>query len=737
MSKYRFKTKYCFFSFNDKLSHSLIHFIKISFNEKEQKPPLIIHKEIIQKISEINNIQIQEKSTLDLELLSIILFFHFSYNFYLDLTSEIIESLKNDSLDNEGYDNLHLILKDFFMENFKGIFQFANIEDLLLEYLYRIGVENAENKTEEILSKVMKKNLGNSIKAIIEYLFEEEEKKLISKFYETKMEEFPDGDANLIREDKDRFYFLKSLSKAKKILKKYLTEEDICYFTSATNQNVSRNSMEPLSTLLCNLIQSLGITLPFIKAIIFAESESTILKGSLFRSNNFCSKVLSKITFRYGKKWIYTTLYSVVKEITQSEGSFEIDEFEVVNEDDLKENVQNLTLFSQKVMDSIIQNLQKVPEILKIICYYLKLATESKFPELVLNVLSGFFFLRFICSALATPLRYEIVNSKLNEESNEALLAISSVVQSWSSGINFHSDNQYLVDLNNLLKTKYSNREELLLQLSDIKEIDKKKLKKNADYGIVYISSHHANKIPKLASKLRKQTYNYLFDKKFFFPENSRKEIEEVQLKMQNIIQNFEGFSEKITENIISIPDIYQNVIESGKYYYIPKENEENQENQIKENQENQIKENQENQIKENQENQENEEINENQIQENQIQEINLSLLNFWQQLQLLPLSFQMDCFFKKIEDIEWNKGLIQLRLNFLMVFSENCLKQPNEIFLIDVLLQILKDENETNKIILEKNLNKYLALLFDSEKEAIIFLNEVKNLKEQFTKIQ
>ncbi|ELR25186.1 Ras GTPase activation domain containing protein [Acanthamoeba castellanii str. Neff] len=74
----------------------------------------------------------------------------------------------------------------------------------------------------------------------------------------------------------------------------------------------------------------------------------------------------------------------------------------------VESNLSRLLCTAKQVVDHICCSLNSIPNILRRIFCFLGSEIKQRFPEEVNMVLSGFFFLRFLCPALVTPNFYGI-----------------------------------------------------------------------------------------------------------------------------------------------------------------------------------------------------------------------------------------------------------------------------------------------------------------------------------------
>ena len=76
----------------------------------------------------------------------------------------------------------------------------------------------------------------------------------------------------------------------------------------------------------------------------------------------------------------------------------------------------------------------------------------QKFPEMKQKVIGGFFFLRFVCPALVSPVRFGLHLQKNSNGSQRAIILVSRVLQCIANGTEFDISKGDLTKLNQVIE---------------------------------------------------------------------------------------------------------------------------------------------------------------------------------------------------------------------------------------------------------------------------------------------
>jgi len=158
-------------------------------------------------------------------------------------------------------------------------------------------------------------------------------------------------------------------------------------------------------------------------------------KEYFFRTNSIASKILKSYSFIVGQSYLRNTLYEVINEICTNYLRSEVDPMRIKESDDVDANAQKLSEYTTKILDAIVNSHENCPERMKSVCYFLRVATEKKYPTAVNRVLGGFIFLRFFCPAIVAPENYAIVEKVPPLNARRSLVLIAKNLQNMANEI--------------------------------------------------------------------------------------------------------------------------------------------------------------------------------------------------------------------------------------------------------------------------------------------------------------
>ncbi|MDP2439718.1 MAG: hypothetical protein Q8P67_28545, partial [archaeon] len=203
---------------------------------------------------------------------------------------------------------------------------------------------------------------------------------------------------------------------------------------------------------LVHLFELNGTTPHLVKTLIEQEIQETqpgtSAAASLFRGNSVATKILTAYSLITGTEYLKKTLKPLLSSVVYSSGGFEIDPNRLGPADSVKDNVQNLlavvTMFTSKIMRSV----DAVPFHLRKVLAHLSAVIRLKFPDAEVAVLGSFFFLRFICPTIISPLESGIWTDKIPPHSARCLVLISKTLQNLANGVLFGQKEPFMEPLN-------------------------------------------------------------------------------------------------------------------------------------------------------------------------------------------------------------------------------------------------------------------------------------------------
>ncbi|ELR17375.1 GTPaseactivating protein [Acanthamoeba castellanii str. Neff] len=195
--------------------------------------------------------------------------------------------------------------------------------------------------------------------------------------------------------------------------------------------------------------------------------------ATLFRGKTNASKMLSLCLRKSCNTYLKLAIGPTITEICTSIPSVEIDPTRVAPEV-AETNATNLYSLCERFLLSILSTVESCPIFIRRIFAHVQRAASARYPEnkqitVHYSVIGGFIFLRFICSAIFTPVAYGAVDTPPKPEATRALALVSKVLQMLANGLSFTHKESYMQSMNPFLD-KY--REALVNFLRDLADAE-------------------------------------------------------------------------------------------------------------------------------------------------------------------------------------------------------------------------------------------------------------------------
>jgi len=199
--------------------------------------------------------------------------------------------------------------------------------------------------------------------------------------------------------------------------------------------------------------------LNLLEAFINEEVRTAEQAGTLFRSNSMVSKMFKFYSRLIGLPYLYTTIGPELDELISEELGLEVDPEKMEDGADLDEMRWTLMAQSQKILKTILNNVENCPSQFRHIFAHIKRCVSEKYPENVNTTIGGFIFLRFFCPAVSSPEAYGIVEEPPSASARRLLILITKVLQNLSNDVEFGSKEPYMTKINDFIQ---SNRTKLI-----------------------------------------------------------------------------------------------------------------------------------------------------------------------------------------------------------------------------------------------------------------------------------
>ncbi|KAJ9061115.1 Ras GTPase activating protein ira2 [Entomophthora muscae] len=209
--------------------------------------------------------------------------------------------------------------------------------------------------------------------------------------------------------------------------------------------------VDDLGTVLISVLDSLGITIRVLKALIEKEIHKTDSSPELFRRNSMASRLLALFAKTYGAEYQRFVLQPILLEMIANPRPYEVDPSKIGKDGSAEANLQNLKEMSHAFLDSIVSSGSRIPPALREICAYLSTVVVEKFPEAKLTSVGGLMFLRFFCPTIVAPDINGLVSLIGDKDLRRGLLLSTKVIQNLANNVFFGAKESFMISLNDLL----------------------------------------------------------------------------------------------------------------------------------------------------------------------------------------------------------------------------------------------------------------------------------------------
>lgn len=240
---------------------------------------------------------------------------------------------------------------------------------------------------------------------------------------------------------------------------------------------VKRGDRDQATTAFVHYFTGRGVMLALFGHLIRAEVDATAEPGTLLRSNNMLSALLSKHLQLVGRSYLRRVLHPIVAQVCEiaTETNFEVNPTRLEESEgpgvvvDLAQNTQNVLFVASQVLHALRTSIHYCPMSIREICQELAHVVSAKYPDAITSVVGGYFFLRFLCPALLAPEGFALVDDGiLTQPAKRALVLVSKVLQQLANGLSFGMKETYMIPFNPFLAENEAPVRDYLRLLSTI-----------------------------------------------------------------------------------------------------------------------------------------------------------------------------------------------------------------------------------------------------------------------------
>mmetsp|Transcript_15400 Transcript_15400/g.60190 ORF Transcript_15400/g.60190 Transcript_15400/m.60190 type:complete len:615 (+) Transcript_15400:196-2040(+) len=197
------------------------------------------------------------------------------------------------------------------------------------------------------------------------------------------------------------------------------------------------------------------------------KAEFATYKGAkqdtvLLRTDSAATTLMSKYLAKRAGKHLSKIVQPILERILQHPDGLEVDPCKNPDADHAA-NSNTILLLVQDLLDSIVASISTLPwDVLKVLAVICKMAEEAFSEDIGYQVIGSILFLRFICPALVTPLRYGIIlgnGEPMSIACRRAAVLVSKLLQNLVNGVEADGTKEaYMTTLNGFLGTKNQNK---------------------------------------------------------------------------------------------------------------------------------------------------------------------------------------------------------------------------------------------------------------------------------------
>ncbi len=184
-----------------------------------------------------------------------------------------------------------------------------------------------------------------------------------------------------------------------------------------------------MSVLLLSIFDAKGGLIRFLKAAVEEEIQRTATEEMVFRSNSFCTTLLSTFARTHGYDYLRSIMAPLITEFARKPAGFsvEMDPSRVEPGGSALKNQTALEEIAQAFIDAICSSAHRVPAVLRELCRHIRNVLDTRFPASRYQGVGGLMFLRFISPAVVSPHMIDINLTGPSKDLRRGLVLISKI----------------------------------------------------------------------------------------------------------------------------------------------------------------------------------------------------------------------------------------------------------------------------------------------------------------------
>ncbi|KAJ5076018.1 camk family protein kinase [Anaeramoeba ignava] len=419
-----------------------------------------------------------------------------------------------------------------------GFSDFKRIK-IILENLFSLfEMKDSKEIAKKIVKYATKMSLGKSIRLIMNRELNTNLKKRIKELIQESNENEDEIDKEIRKE-------------GKKLLSKYLRENDINLLIGIIHRSNCGDSIENLSRHLFHLFEVFKMSIPFLLLAISQQILKATTPIDLFESNDSASSLLSIFSHFYANNFLRQLFGEKVKQLSDSNLELPIDH-NSYNEG--WKDADELRLFVSNFLHLIFKSTSSVPRIIKLISYYIYNKAKEQFESYETQIVLSYLFTHFYAVSFRNFKLYPISEDSIQENSYRILAFIGATISSLSRDMTFSSGRSSFKLLSKDI-SKYSSRKSSFLRkiFNDIKYINEQEILDLQSLNLISNNPLKDFVYPLYSDKDTKSLSNFLYgslepflSKKNsdFFTQTSVYRLTQFKQDMENCLINMNNFGD-------------------------------------------------------------------------------------------------------------------------------------------------------------------------------------------------
>ena len=156
-------------------------------------------------------------------------------------------------------------------------------------------------------------------------------------------------------------------------------------------------------------------------------------------------------------------------DVMTTKDTFEVDPSKLGEDADggvLEVNNLQLTLSTQRFINSITRSVKTIPMDLCDVITHINICVQHKFPDALIQADSAFIFLRFYNPAISLPESYGLLPSPPDMEVRRSLVLITKVLSTISSGATFNKE-EFMMQFNTMAEEYFPKIDKFYARISE------------------------------------------------------------------------------------------------------------------------------------------------------------------------------------------------------------------------------------------------------------------------------